>query len=99
MAVPAFTGRRTWVGEFSWTPDFVQRVDEAEELFQGRMAPVEARRLVASVGARYALKDCGARADLSRLLGPLVVSSARFGCATVYALRRRLGRPGNDKHM
>jgi hypothetical protein len=87
MAVPAFTGRRTWVGEFSWTPHFLPRVNEAEQLFQGRMGPGRAGRFVASVGARYALADCGARVDLPRLLGPLVASTARFGCASVSTLR------------
>jgi hypothetical protein len=87
IAVPAFTGRRTWDGEFSWTPQFVTRVDEAEQLFQGLMSPAEARRFVASTGARYALEDCGARADLPRLLGALITATAHLGCASVYTLR------------
>lgn len=87
IAVPAFTGRRTWVGEFSWTPDFALRVAEADGLFEGRMTAQQARRLVASVGARYALANCGTRADLPGLLGPLIVSTAHFGCASVYTLR------------
>jgi len=97
--VPAFTGRRTWDGEFTWTPDFVQRVDEAERLFQGGLATGPARRLVESIGARYALEDCGARADLPRLLGPLIVATTRFGCASVYELRTARARVGsNQKH-
>jgi hypothetical protein len=87
MAVPAFTGRRTWVGEFTWTPHFVQRVDEAEQLLQGQMASAQARRFVASIVAHFLLDDCGARADLPRLLGPLIAATAHFGCASVYTLR------------
>lgn len=87
MAVPAFTGRRTWVGEFTWTPHFVSRVNQAEQLFQGGMATGQARRFVRSVGASYVLEDCGARTGMKRLLGPLIASSARFGCATVYTLQ------------
>lgn len=87
MAVPAFTGRRTWVGEFTWTPHFVARVDQAEQLFRGGMAAGRARPFVESSGARYLLADCGARADLPRLLGPLITATARFGCASVYTLR------------
>jgi hypothetical protein len=87
IAVPAFTGRRTWVGEFSWTPHFVTRVDQAEQFFQGGMTAAQARSFAISVGARYLLADCGARADVPRLLGPLVTATARFGCASVYRLR------------
>jgi hypothetical protein len=86
-AVPAFTGRRTWVGEWTWTPDYGQRAALAQQLMAGQMPPAQARTLVASTGARFALTDCGARAPLGRLLGPLVLSTHRFGCAAVYALR------------
>lgn len=87
MAVPAFTGRRTWMGEWTWTPDFARRQALTEQLFAGAMAPAQARALVVSTGARFALTDCGARADLSAMLGRLVLARHRFGCAAVYELR------------
>ncbi len=89
MAVPAFTGRPTWVGEWTWTPQFAVRAALAEELMRGTLDPVKARRLVRGTGARFVLRDCGAGAGahLSALLGPLVAAEHRFGCAAVYELR------------
>ncbi len=87
MAVPAFTGRRTWVGEWTWTPDFAYRTAVAEDLMRGRFGPAQTQLLVARIGARFVLSDCGTAAPLAQLLGPLVVSTRRFGCAAVYQVR------------
>jgi hypothetical protein len=87
MAVPAFTGRRTWVGEWTWTPQFGARAALAEQLVRGRMPAASARRLVVASGARFVLEDCRAHAPLRRILGPLVGSARTFGCATVYQLK------------
>lgn len=87
MAVPAFTGRRTWVGEWTWTPDFNQRAELAEQALDGEMPPSAARALIAGSRARFVLADCGARAPIARMLGALVVSTHAFGCASVYQLR------------
>jgi hypothetical protein len=87
MAVPAFTGRRTWVGDIFWTPDFARREARAEQLLQGRMSPAEARTFVRSIGARFVLADCRASAELAHLLRAVLASSWRFGCAAVYELR------------
>jgi hypothetical protein len=89
MAVPAFTGRRTWVGDVFWTPDFARRAAQSERLLRSQMSPAQARRFVRSVGARFLLSDCQTTGDVSRLLGPLVASERRFGCAAVYELRLR----------
>ena len=42
QAVPAFTGRQTYVGHYYWTPDYGQRVTLAESLLDGRLAPKQA---------------------------------------------------------
>ena len=86
-AVPAYAGRHTYVGHASWTPDFVPRVDETEELFSGRMPRARARELVRRTGVAFALSDCNERTDLRPVLGDAIVSVRRFGCATVYELR------------
>jgi hypothetical protein len=86
MAVPAFTGRSTWVGHKVWTPDYAQRVNQAGALLSGRLGPRRARSLVRSAGAAYLLSDCSDRADMRKLLGPIVTGVDRFGCVRVYAL-------------
>lgn len=87
MAVPAYTGRRTWVGEWTWTPDFSRRQIAADQLLGGRMATAQARALIGSTGARFALRDCGASARVGGLLGPMIIAVHQFGCAVVYQLR------------
>lgn len=87
QAVPAFTGRRTWVGNYQWTPDYGARRALAEALFAGRLPEAQARGVVLGSTARFLLADCRGRADLTRTLGPLVAHVRHIGCATVYELR------------
>ncbi len=84
MAVPAFTGRATWVGHKVWTPDYAQRLEQANALLSGRLAPAQARSLVRASGAAWVLADCSERADIGTLLGSIVSGVRRFGCVTVY---------------
>lgn len=95
IAVPAFTGRATWVGHYYWTPDYGARVSAAAALLDGHLAPAWAQTLVASSGARFLLAGCRHRADLRVALGPLLRTSHRFGCATVYEVgpRSPVARP------
>jgi hypothetical protein len=86
-AVPAETGRRTWVGIYSWTPDYEDRVLAAENLFSGHLSPSAARHLVEQSDTRFLLSDCQDPADLSPVLGHLLQSRREFGCVTVYVLR------------
>ncbi len=87
QAVPGLTGRHTYVGISSWTPDFPQRTAMARQLFSGSMSSDEARRFVEQTGARFLLADCGTRGDLRHALGSMISTVHRFGCATVYQLR------------
>ncbi len=84
QTVPAETGRQTWLGNISWTPDYTARMGQAEALFSGGLNSVKARQLVQASKARFVLSDCDQHADLSELLAPIVVSVHHFGCATVY---------------
>jgi hypothetical protein len=92
-SVPARTGRDTWVGHFTWTPDFNRRAAIAEDLLAGRLGRGQARDLVASIKPAYLLADCGQTTDLAQLLGPLVGPVESFGCASVYPVAADLG-PG-----
>lgn len=89
LAVPAETGRRTFIGDQYWSqPDFQQKLKEVDYLLMGWMRARQARAFVLGTGARFVIDDCWAHSDLSRLLGPIVQSSQRFGCARVYTIKR-----------
>lgn len=88
LLVPAWTGRETWVGAGSWTPDFDARVHRAERLFSGQAGRAEAEALVRGSGARFVLSDCHGRARIDRLLEGVAGPPRRFGCATVWQVRR-----------
>ena len=85
--VPERTGRQTWVGHVSWTPDFQSRVRDTEALFHGTLPRARAVDLVRSSGAAFVLGDCKHRADLLPALDRIVVSVRRFGCTSVYRIR------------
>jgi hypothetical protein len=87
QAVPAYAGRRAWVANYYWTPDYGRRRDLAAALFSGRLAPAQARALVREAGAPLLLSSCRRNADLSVPLRGMVERTRRFGCATVYELR------------
>ncbi len=95
LLIPAYTGRETWIGAGSWTPDFARRQILTDRLFSGRMGPAEARRVVRESGARFVYADCHGRTDLTALLSPVVTGPPRrFGCARVWTVagRVRAGR-------
>jgi hypothetical protein len=85
--VPGYTGRQTFAGHLSWTPDPLARLGLAYRLIGGAPEPRTARRFVAATRARFVLADCGANAALRQTLAPLTATTRRFGCATVYVLR------------
>lgn len=87
IVVPAYTGRETWVGAGSWTPDQPRRAEQAEALFAGRLDAATAKALVRRSGARYLLSDCHGRADVAALVAGVAEPPRRFGCATVWRVR------------
>jgi hypothetical protein len=89
--VPAETGRNTWVGLASWTPAFTYRAAAAERLFSKRMTQNQAITLVHGSGVRFLVSDCSHTEDLSSTLKPILRSTIRFGCATVYILKPQPG--------
>jgi hypothetical protein len=87
QAVPAFTGRQTYVGHPNGTPDWHARRPRVDALFAAALPPAEALALVRDSGSRFLLSDCRGRADLAPLLGARLAAVRRFGYATVYELR------------
>ena len=86
--VPAETGRPTWVGIYSFTPAYAQRVDEAARLFSGQMTKGAAVAFVRATGVKFLLSDCSHPQTLSSLLGPDLQATIHFGCASVYMVKR-----------
>ena len=88
--VPYRTGRESYTGPLSWTPDW--RSVRAWPTGSSR-APCAARRratFVRSTNARFVFEDCRpGLANLEPELRPLLARVLRFGCASVYELRFR----------
>jgi hypothetical protein len=84
--VPEHTGRETWVGHPSWTPDFPSRSRQAAELLAARLDAPRARALVERSGARFLLVRCGESTAVADRLSPAVRATRRFGCATIFEL-------------
>jgi hypothetical protein len=83
--VPGTTGRHTWVGIYTWTPNYQHRVDLANALFAGKLNKTQAANFIRSTGARFLLSDCSENANLANLIPVLDVRDTKhFGCATVY---------------
>jgi hypothetical protein len=91
LEIPAQTGRRVWVGHQFWSQDYALRSKLADALFAGTLRPGTARTLVLLSGAKLVAADCSTAASLTRVLMPIVSSVHRFGCASVYVVRRPVG--------
>ena len=88
IAVPAYTGRETWIGAGSWTPDQPSGREDAEALFGGRLDAAAARGARAALAARASCcRDCHGRADILAPLAGFTDPPRRFGCATVWRVR------------
>ena len=85
--VPAYTGRETYIGAGSWTPDYDRRRRETQALFAGELSAAEAERVVRGSGARFIYVDCHDRPDISASVEGFTDPPRRFGCATVYRVR------------
>jgi hypothetical protein len=84
LLVPAYTGRETWVGAGSWTPDFSRRQLETDALFADKLTPAQAKALVQRSHARFLLSDCHGRADITKTVASFTDPPQRYGCATVW---------------
>ena len=88
--IPYRTGRESYTGPFSWTPNWKKRVLLANGLFAGTLHGAAARSFVRSTNARFLFEDCRpGLVNLEPELRPLLARVQRFGCATVYELKFR----------
>ena len=87
QTIPAETGRQTWLGSYSWTPDFFRRISTTNNLFAGKLSPVEVDRVVRSSSARFVLSACNDNVNIAPALHSMLRSVRHFGCATVYELK------------
>jgi len=87
IVLPAYTGRETYIGAGSWTPDADQRREDTEALFGGRMSAPQARAFVRRSGARFLYSDCHGRANIERIVRSFTDPPRHIGCATVYTVR------------
>src|SRR3954469_10928757 len=90
--LPYTTGRETWIGALSWTPEWKARQRVADGLVEGPLRGEAAQAAVLRTHARFVFVDCrpGLR-DLEPELRPLLAEVHRFGCASVYVLKERPG--------
>jgi hypothetical protein len=87
--IPYTTGRETYVGALSWSPNWRERRKNADGLFEGRLTGPAALDFVRSTHARFLYADCRKLTDLEPLLRPILERVDRYGCASVYVLRER----------
>ena len=87
--VPALTDDSTYVGQFVWSPQWKQRRNYVNRLFdyprERPLSSTAALALIEQPGARYVLEPCGAREKLWPLLEPRGYGRHVFGCAKVYS--------------
>jgi hypothetical protein len=88
LAIPSQTSRSVWVGHEFWSRDYAARLAVTNALFDGGLSPIQVRVLVALSGARLLVSSCAQNANLAPALGPALASVHRFGCSTVYVVRR-----------
>ncbi len=88
LVIPSQTGRRVWVGHQFWSQDYAQRRELADALFAGGLRPAVSRTFVLLSGVKLVAADCTTGSKLTQILAPIASSIHRFGCATVYVVRR-----------
>jgi hypothetical protein len=81
--IPAYTGRQTWLGAGSWSPNFNTRQKLLDELFAGKLGTNAARALVVRPGAGFILEDCRATPAFFKQVEPFARVVWKQGCVSV----------------
>jgi hypothetical protein len=81
--IPAYTGRQTWLGAGSWSPNFNSRQKLLDELFAGKLGTSGARAVVVRRGAGFILEDCRATPAFYKQVAPFTRLVWKQGCVAV----------------
>lgn len=81
--IPAWTGRQTWIGAGSWTPQFEQRRKLVDALFGGRLDGDAARQMLVRPGAGLILEACRAQPGFWRAVQGFTEVIWQRGCVKV----------------
>ena len=85
--IPAYTGRQTWLGAGSWSPNFNTRQKALDQLFAGKLGPQAARDLVVRPGAGFILEDCRAKPKFFADVKAFTEVVWKQGCVTVLRVK------------
>ncbi|MEI7560190.1 MAG: hypothetical protein WCJ63_06315, partial [Actinomycetes bacterium] len=85
--IPAYTGRQTWLGAGSWSPNFETRRKNLDRLFAGQLTDQAARDLIVRPGAGFILEDCRADPRFFSQVRPFTEIVWKRGCVTVLKIK------------
>ena len=85
--IPAWTGRQTWIGAGSWTPEFDRRRKLVDALFAGRLSPADARQMLVRPGSGFVLEDCRAQPGFFKAIAGFTKVVWSDGCVVVFELQ------------
>jgi len=85
--IPAYTGRQTWLGAGSWSPNFNSRQKALDQLFAGQLGAAKARSVVVRPGAGFILEDCRAKPEFFKQVSSFTEVVWRQGCVTVLRVK------------
>ncbi len=92
LLVPGYTGKESYIGPRSWTPNWTARSRASGGLLLGILGPAATDKLLTSTHTRWVFAECDkhgkALPSIASNIGPLLESERRFGCATVYVIRK-----------
>jgi hypothetical protein len=81
--IPAYTGRQTWLGAGSWSPNFSSRQKALDQLFAGKLGEQGAKAVVVRRGAGFILEDCRARPAFFDQVSSFTDVVWKQGCVTI----------------
>ena len=85
--IPAYTGRQTWLGAGSWSPNFNSRQKALDQLFAGQLGVNGARSVVVRLGAGFILEDCRAKPKFFEQVSTFTEVVWKQGCVTVLRVK------------